>query len=116
VVDLAAEVRAYAGGGALWRLEPSQDLQANLVRLEPCHEIGAHRNDEVDVLLVVVEGSGELVVDQQSHPLKPATLAHLPKGAVRAIRAGDTALVYLSIHRRRPRGLTIGHHPPEPRG
>jgi len=112
VVDLAGEIQGGAGGGALWRLESSQDLQANLVRLEPGHEIGAHRNDDVDVLLVVVEGSGELVVDQRSHPLTPATLAHLPRGAVRAIRAGDTALVYLSIHRRRPRGLTLGQPPP----
>jgi quercetin dioxygenase-like cupin family protein len=112
IVDLAGELRSSPGGGALWRLGSGEDLQANLVRIEPGHEIGAHRNDEVDVLLLVVEGSGELQVDQRFHPLAPATLAHLPKGSVRAIRAGDLALVYLSIHRRRG-GLAIGR-PPAP--
>ena len=80
------------------------------MRLEPGREIGAHRNDEVDVLLAVVEGSGELRVEQRLHRLAPAVLAHLPKGTVRSIRATAVPLVYLSIHRRRG-GLTIGPPP-----
>jgi quercetin dioxygenase-like cupin family protein len=104
---LAGEVGAGRGSGALWRLTASDDLQANLVRLEPDHEIGAHRNTEVDVVLVVLEGGGELEVERRLHPLQPMTIAHLPKGTARSIRAGDSALVYLTIHRRRA-GLTIG--------
>jgi hypothetical protein len=43
-------------------------------------------------------------------------VAHLPKGAVRAIAAVDGPLAYLSVHRRRPAGLQVGHPPRRPRG
>jgi quercetin dioxygenase-like cupin family protein len=95
--------------GALWRLD-GEDLQANLVRLEPGDRIEPHRNDEVDVLVVVVLGRGELTVDGQVHQLAPMVLAHLPKGTIRAIEAVDGPLAYLSIHRRRSAGLQVGRH------
>jgi hypothetical protein len=38
------------------------------------------RNDEVDVLVVVVLGRRELTLDGQVHPLAPMVVAHLPKG------------------------------------
>jgi quercetin dioxygenase-like cupin family protein len=91
----------------LWRLD-GEDLQANLVRLDPGDRIQPHRNDEVEVLVVVVCGRGELTLDGQVHPRAPMTLAHLPKGTVRAIEAVDGPLAYLSIHRRRPAGLQVG--------
>jgi quercetin dioxygenase-like cupin family protein len=106
-VDLA---RLAAGGdhaGALWRLDGA-DLQANLVRLGPGDRIEAHRNDEVEVLMVVVLGRGELTVDGRVHRLAPMALVHLPRGAVRAVEAVDGPLVYLSVHRRRPAGLQVG--------
>jgi len=70
--------------------------------------IQPHRNDEVEVLVVVVSGRGELTLDGQVHQLAPMTLAHLPKGTVRAIEAVDGPLAYLSVHRRRPAGLQVG--------
>jgi quercetin dioxygenase-like cupin family protein len=108
-VDLAS---LAAGGnhlGALWRLD-GEDLQANLVRLGRGHRIQPHRNDEVDVLMVVVLGQGELSLDGQVHPLAPMVVAHLPKGTVRAIGAVDGPLAYLSVHRRRSAGLQVGRH------
>jgi quercetin dioxygenase-like cupin family protein len=112
-VDLAS--LAVGGGhpGARWRLD-GEDLQANLVRLERGDRIQPHRNDEVEVLVVVVSGRGELTVDGQVHQLAPMMVARLPKGTVRAVEAVDGPLAYLSIHRRRPAGLQLGRHTQRP--
>jgi quercetin dioxygenase-like cupin family protein len=91
----------------LWRLD-GEDLQANLVRLDPGDRIQPHRNDEVEVLMVVVLGRGQLTLDGQVHQLAPMVLAHLPKGTVRAVEAVGGPLAYLSVHRRRAAGLQLG--------
>lgn len=104
-VDLTRWLDA-AGDGVHWTLEPSRDLNANLVRLEPDHAMPEHSNAEVDVLLVVLSGSGHVVVDGASVALAANVVAHVPKGATRAIHAGPEGLAYLSVHRRRG-GLTI---------
>jgi quercetin dioxygenase-like cupin family protein len=69
-----------------------EDLQANLVRLGVGDQIQPHRNDEVDVVVVVVSGRGELTLGGQVHPLAPMALVHLPKGTVRAMVAVDGPL------------------------
>ncbi len=112
-VDLASLAATGNRPGALWRLD-GKDLQANVVWLGRGDRIEPHRNDEVDVLVVVVSGRGELLLDGQVHPLAPMVLAHLPKGTVRAVMAVDGPLTYLSVHRRRPAGLQLGR-PAEPR-
>jgi quercetin dioxygenase-like cupin family protein len=108
-VDLASLAAAGGHPGALWRLD-GEDLQANLVRLGRGDRIQPHRNDEVEVLVVVVCGRGELTLDGQIHQLAPMVVAHLPKGTVRAIEAVDEPLAYLSVHRRRSAGLQMGGH------
>jgi quercetin dioxygenase-like cupin family protein len=112
-VDLASLAAAGNRPGALWWLD-GEDLQANLVWLGRGDRIEPHRNDEVEVLVVVVSGRGELTLDGQVHPLAPMVLAHLPKGTVRAVVAVDGPLTYLSVHRRRRAGLQLGR-PAEPR-
>jgi quercetin dioxygenase-like cupin family protein len=109
VVDLAGLAAAGDRAGALWRLD-GEDLQVNLIRLGLGDRIQPHRNDEVEVLMVVVAGRGELTLDGQIHRLAPMALVHVPKGAVRAVAAVDGPLVYLSVHRRRSPGLQIGRH------
>jgi quercetin dioxygenase-like cupin family protein len=106
-VDLASLAAGGNHPGALWRLD-GKDLQANLVRLDQGDRIQPHRNDEVDVLMVVVLGRGELTLDGQVHQLAPMVVAHLPKGTVRAVEALDGPLAYLSVHRRRSAGLQLG--------
>jgi quercetin dioxygenase-like cupin family protein len=106
-VDLASLAAGGSRPGTLWRLD-GEDLQVNLVRLGPGDRIEPHRNDEVDVLVVVVHGRGELTLDGQVHQLAPMVTAHLPKGTVRAVEAVDGPLAYLSVHRRRPAGLQVG--------
>jgi quercetin dioxygenase-like cupin family protein len=108
-VDLARLAADQERSGALWRLD-GDDLQANLVRLGAGDRIQPHRNDEVDVLLVVVSGRGELTLGGQVHPLAPMALVHVPKGTVRGIAAVDGPLAYLSVHRRRSAGLQVGRH------
>jgi quercetin dioxygenase-like cupin family protein len=109
-VDLAGLAAGGNHPGALWRLD-GEDLQANLVRLGRGDRIEPHRNDEVDVLVVVVLGRGELTLDGQVHQLAPMVVAHLPKGTVRAVEPVDEPLVYLSVHRRRSAGLQVGRPP-----
>lgn len=108
-VDLASLAVGGNHPGALWRLD-GKDLQANLVRLDQGDRIQPHRNDEVDVLVVVL-GHGELTLDGQVHQLAQMVVAHLPKGTVRAIEAVDGPLAYLSVHRRRSAGLQVGRCP-----
>lgn len=107
-VDLSALVDV-AGDGVHWTLEGSSDLNANLVRLEPGHSIGEHRNDAVDVVLLVIAGGGTVRLDGVEHAVGPHTLLSIPKGVARRIAAGDEppGLAYLTVHRRRGL-LTIG--------
>jgi quercetin dioxygenase-like cupin family protein len=108
-VDLAGLAAAGDQPGALWRLD-GEELQANLIRLGLGDRIQPHRNDEVEVLMVVVAGQGELTLDGRVHSLAPMALVHVPKGTVRAVVAVGGPLAYLSVHRRRPAGLQIGRH------
>jgi quercetin dioxygenase-like cupin family protein len=112
-VDLASLAAVGGHPGARWRLD-GEDLQANLVWLGRGDRIQPHRNDEVEVLVVVVSGRGELTLDGQVHQLDPMVVAHLPKGTVRAIEAFDGPLAYLSVHRRRSAGLQVGRPAQEP--
>ena len=111
-VDLASLAAAGNHPGARWRLD-GEDLQANLVWLDRGDRISPHRNDELEVLVVVVSGRGALTLDGQVHPLAPMVVAHLPKGTVRAIEAVDGPLAYLSV-RRRSVGLQVGRHAQRP--
>ena len=98
-------------GGAVWSLPHGGDLDANLVRLAPKACIPDHVNRELDVLIVVRSGGGELVVDESAHTLTETTVALVPRDSSRSIRAGDDGLDYLSIHRRRE-ALRIGRRSP----
>jgi quercetin dioxygenase-like cupin family protein len=107
--DLGA-VSVAGGDGVRWSLPHCGDLDANLVSLGPGSVIESHRNDEVDVLVYVQSGTGELAVDGESHAVKGGWLVLVPRGASRSIRASNRGLVYLSIHRRRD-GLQLGTRP-----
>ncbi|MBO0893297.1 MAG: cupin domain-containing protein [Acidimicrobiales bacterium] len=106
VVDLAPLFGDATGNGVLWSLPSGAELNVNLVRLEPDAEVGEHVNDEVEVLVAVLAGSGQVTVNGLATPLHPSTLAYVPRGARRAIHAGLEPLVYLSVHRRRE-GLQV---------
>ena len=103
VVDLAA---VAGSGGVVWSVSP-QGLHANLVVLGPHETILSHRNDSVDVLIVVVAGDGSAFVDDRSVALVSTSALLVRRGAERSIRAGPAGMRYLTVHEQRG-PLTIG--------
>ncbi|CAG7647619.1 cupin domain-containing protein [Actinacidiphila bryophytorum] len=104
-----------AATGVLWKLaEPGRQLDANLVHLAPGEHIAAHAEPELDVLVLVVSGSGTLGAGPEDRepgpgellPLGEGALGWLPRGSTREIRAGADGLDYLTVHTRRP-GMQI---------
>ncbi len=110
IVDLNAE--ATGSGGAVWSLPHGGDLDANLVRLDPGGGVGEHVNNELDVLIVALSGSGKVVIDGNVSSLGPNHLALIPQGTSRSIVAGDSGITYVSVHRRRG-PLAITNHKPK---
>lgn len=106
VADLAAVLAGGSGPGSVWRLTDSEDLHANVIRLDAGGTIQAHRNQELDVLFVGIAGRGELRVDDQPVALQAGIVVLVPRGAVRSVVAADQPLAWLTVHRRRS-GLRI---------
>ncbi|MER5767237.1 cupin domain-containing protein [Streptomyces sp. NPDC001985] len=110
-----AEVRGVpeGAGGALWRLDASaRQLDANIVRVPAGERVAEHVEPDLDVLLCVVDGDGELETAAGRQRLEAGAVAWLPRGARRGVEAGPGGLVYVTAHRRRP-GLTIRDAPAE---
>jgi quercetin dioxygenase-like cupin family protein len=84
--------------GVVWTLEQSSDLNVNLVRFSAGRGVDEHVNEEVDVLLVGVSGSGVVAVGEQEYRLRAGTLAFIPKGARRSTRSGSEDFAYLTVH------------------
>jgi quercetin dioxygenase-like cupin family protein len=87
--------------GVIWSLQESRDLNVNLVQFTEGEGVGDHVNDEVDVLLVGVSGSGEVRINGTLHWLSSGTLVLLPKGAQRSTRGTSANFAYLTVHQRR---------------
>ena len=64
--------------------------------------VAEHINPNLDVLVVVIAGSGVVSVDGHEHAVCAGQLLLVHKKASRAIHSGPGGLRYLSIHRRRP--------------
>jgi quercetin dioxygenase-like cupin family protein len=94
-------------GGAVWRLDQAaRQLDANVIRVLPGDSVASHVEPDLDVLLCVLAGSGELTVGDEVQQLGPGCVAWLPHGTERALAAGPDGLVYVTAHQRRP-GLSI---------
>ncbi len=98
-----AEILASTEGrtGVVWSMQESTDLNVNLVRFTEGEGVGDHINDEVDVLLVGVTGSGEVRINDSMHQLSSGTLVLVPKGARRSTRGISASFAYLTVHQRR---------------
>jgi quercetin dioxygenase-like cupin family protein len=109
-VDLLA-VDRHGADGVAWSLPRGGDLDANLVHLAAGAELGAHVNEEVDVLLIGVNGTGSVTVNDGRYALRAGTIVAVPKDTKRYV-AADTAteLLYLTVHLARP-GLRIQPDP-----
>ena len=69
-----------------------------------------HVNNERDVLIVVISGSGTIEIDGHPHPLAAHQAVLVEKGRRRRIHASAAGIRYLSIHRAHG-GLAITSRP-----
>lgn len=100
-VDLPDAARqSDAPSGPQWSHE-SADLDLTLLSWADGRGIEPHKNDEIDVVWVGIEGEGRATVDGEVHELRPGVTLLIPKGAVRSVWSVSTPFLYLSIHRRR---------------
>jgi quercetin dioxygenase-like cupin family protein len=99
-VDVAAALRHAQADGPIWSLNAEQ-LNMSLIRLTAGATIPQHVNDALDVLIIVLEGSGELTVDGELSALAPGIALLIPRGVERGIRCTSGPLVYVSAHRQR---------------
>ena len=95
-----ADLALPSGTGPLWGLQ-SDELNATLLAWPPGGGVAAHRNDECDVIAVVLAGSAVLTLDGAAHELAAGQLALLPRGSERSLVAGSGGVRYVSLHRRR---------------
>lgn len=99
-----------AGAGVAWKLQMRErDLDSNVITLAPGAAIGAHRGPDLDVLVHVLSGSGQLVTELSTVELRAGSLAWLPRRSLREVTAGPGGLMYLTVHQRR-QALTLTPH------
>lgn len=98
LVDTPALVgeRGVRWGGAM------EDLNVTLLSWPRGEGVAPHVNSEVDVIVIAVEGAGEVVVDGETFALAAGQALLIPKGRERAIHSTSERFSYLSAHRRRP--------------
>ena len=96
-VKLTAPTR---GPGPQWGMQ-SNELNATLLDWPPGGGVAAHINNELDVLIVVLQGSASVSLAGDEHQLASGELLLVPRGSTRSITAGRDGVRYLSIHRRR---------------
>ena len=102
---VAASTSASAGTatgaiGPIWSLA-SADLNLNLLRFTAGDGVPEHVNAEVDVVGLVIAGTGVVEIDGRAEAVRSGCLFFMPKGARRAIRATSDDFAYLTCHRRR---------------
>jgi uncharacterized protein (DUF2249 family)/quercetin dioxygenase-like cupin family protein len=106
-VGAAATTTAADATGAIWKLRMRErDLDSNIIALAPGARIDAHTGPDVDVLVHVLAGSGELTSELDTLALRGGTLLWLPRRSRRQITAGPDGLRYLTVHQRR-QALTL---------
>jgi len=99
-VDLAAITQAASAPGAAWTHE-SEDLHVNLLVFASGEGVAEHVNDEVDVLVVSIAGTGAVTVDGTRHILSTGQALVIPKSARRSTTGMSAPFAYLTCHRRR---------------
>lgn len=89
--------------GSIWHLEPAhRDLDSNVIALPPGGEIGRHDGPDLDVLILILSGSGTLETELDTLSLRRGQLIWLPRAARRSFAAGDQGIRYLTVHHRKP--------------
>jgi quercetin dioxygenase-like cupin family protein len=113
VIDTRALAGKAQGLGAQWSLRGDRELEVNLVHI-PAGESIADHVGSVDVVVVGVAGQGTVTIGVVAYEMDAGLLIFVPSGSTRSLRAGSSGLTYLTIHRRRDKGLTMGPTPGQP--
>lgn len=88
--------------GAVWKLQVRErDLDANVIALPSGGSIDAHDGPDLDVLIHVLSGDGQLTTERGTIDLRPGELVWLPRRSRRQFSAGSAGLRYLTVHQRR---------------
>lgn len=88
--------------GAVWKLQARErDLDSNIIALPPGGTIDTHTGPDLDVLVHVIAGSGQLTTERGVLDLQPGALLWLPRRSQRQFIAGPDGLRYLTVHQRR---------------
>lgn len=99
---IVSDARDPAATGAVWKLQMRRrDLDSNIVRLQPETRIATHAGPDLDVLLIVLDGAGQLTTEIDTLDIQAGALAWLPRRSQRSFAAGPDGLTYLTIHQRR---------------
>ena len=105
--DLTAGEQGLDASGALWKLQVrDRDLDSNVIALPPDQMIEAHRGPDLEVIIHVLAGSGQLITEQGTLDLVPGALVFLPRRSHRQFVAGVEGLRYFTVHQRR-QALTL---------
>lgn len=108
---LTVDAAATDVTGAAWKLQARErDLDSNIIALPPGETIDAHTGPDLDVLIHVLAGSGELTTELTSLELAPGELVWLPRRSQRQFTAGPEGLRYLTVHQRR-QSLVLSSNP-----
>lgn len=99
-IDMARKAAEDPGQGALWGIE-TQDLDCTLVAWPEGLGVAEHTNNEVDVLMIVMEGRALIELSGANQELAQGQLLLIRKGTPRRIEALYGRLVYLNVHKRR---------------
>src|SRR3712207_3271088 len=85
-IDLEALSGMARSNGPQWGCA-SDDLNLTLLSWNAQGQVASHINNEVDVVLIGVEGTGQVLVDGTSYSLQPGQALLIVKGAERAIQS-----------------------------
>lgn len=98
--------------GAAWALGVrDRDLDSNVIVLPAGEGIDAHNGPDLDVLILVLAGSGVLTTERGAIELAAGKLVWLPRRSQRAFVAGAEGLRYLTVHQKR-QSLVLESSPP----
>ncbi|GAA2111634.1 hypothetical protein GCM10009841_34560 [Microlunatus panaciterrae] len=106
--DLTAAEDRPDASGAVWKLQARErDLDSNIIALPPGEGIAEHVGPDLDVLIHILAGSGQLITEVGPIDLAPGMLLWLPRRSRRQFAAGADGLRYLTVHQRR-QSLVLG--------
>jgi uncharacterized protein (DUF2249 family)/quercetin dioxygenase-like cupin family protein len=114
--DVAADAGEPDVTGAVWKLQARErDLDSNIIALPPGGTIDVHTGPDLDVLIHILAGTGQLTTEVDALDLKPGALIWLPRRSRRQFTAGPDGLRYLTVHQRRQALVLDTSRPPADR-